>query len=715
MHVKPQVRAHTRIPVLAVVALTFLLGACGGGTTPTPTDNTDPLVHITSADASSTAAYVLTGFAVDNVDVTSLRYTLNGGSAQTLTLAGYSFSANLTLAPGNNEITVTASDAAGRSSSDSVTVNFATAPGAVTASASVAARGAAVTITGSNLGTAGSIDFGGVSATADSWTDSEIVVTIPANAPGGPQTVTVGTALGNSSFELFIGVEYQPGSIDGLVALGLPKGTAVLLGAGVYDQAGVFQVLDGLSLYGQGQGVTVLNVGAVPSNFIMVLTDPAGDVRLENLTLRADRIIVVPEEAVAWPLAAAGTYAAAGAGGSGLLVEALADLVADLSVDVQASPTGNSFSMVDVTIEDIEGGGLETLAQGTMTDVYLPSAIYLENVTYDGAESTAVLAASGDVVIRDSEFSLTAHGMVSLYGAVDILNTGLFGTPFPASTGFTSLVWARGSITIDESRFVSYVETLRIETLPVETVPDLLSSGQLSITNSEFETLDANPADVDDTGNLRIIARPGAALVSGNQFTVHRDLYIDGAAAAILVTDNTVTLGTNPADIPASRILLGNGMANHILPPAITFSNNTVTWLNQGNVTVEARNDFVIEGNSFTSGGGGVAVSAYQVAQNPDLDLTITNNTFTDFESALALTAYSTTAGHWDVTVTGNIFGFPIDAAGKVATLTDMVEATINANGNRWGTQTNTGILNGWIVELGGTTPGIMNITTVMP
>ena len=219
-----------RLPLIAALLLTTTLVACGGGVT-APTDDSDPVVQITSPSSSDTVAYQLTGVAMDNVQVTELAYTLGDAEPQPLTMTGNTFSATLTMAAGPNRITVTATDAAGNEGSDSVTVDYVAEPAGVTSSDEIAARGDSIVISGSNLGAAGEVLLGDAVLITDSWTESEITLTIPEDAPGGPQTVTVRTPGGDSSFELFVGVDYGPGTLDDLAAEGHPTGTAVLLSA----------------------------------------------------------------------------------------------------------------------------------------------------------------------------------------------------------------------------------------------------------------------------------------------------------------------------------------------------------------------------------------------------------------------------------------------------------------------------------------------------
>ena len=161
--------------------LLTVLVACGKNTPdpPDPSDSSQPVVEITSATSSQTAAYQLTGVAIDDVGVTELEYTHDGGDAQALSLTGNTFSAGLTLTAGANEINVTARDAAGNEGSHSLTVEYLAPPSGVSSSQTVAARGDDLVITGSGLGRSGEVLIGGVTVPTSSWSDSEITLTIP--------------------------------------------------------------------------------------------------------------------------------------------------------------------------------------------------------------------------------------------------------------------------------------------------------------------------------------------------------------------------------------------------------------------------------------------------------------------------------------------------------------------------------------------------------
>jgi hypothetical protein len=82
----------------------------------------------------------------------------------------------------------------------SSTATFLLTPSITSLSASSGAIGDSITITGTSFGaTAGAITFNGLAATPSSWTDTSIVVPVPAGATSGPVLVTVNGAASNGA------------------------------------------------------------------------------------------------------------------------------------------------------------------------------------------------------------------------------------------------------------------------------------------------------------------------------------------------------------------------------------------------------------------------------------------------------------------------------------------------------------------------------------
>ncbi|AZI41723.1 hypothetical protein EHF33_02320 [Deinococcus psychrotolerans] len=112
---------------LAVLTLGLALTACSGGT-PTPTgDTTKPTLSASAAPTTTNASITVSGTSSDNVGVTAIEYTLNGGARQSVTV-GDTFSFPAALNVGSNTIVVYAKDAAGNETSTTLTVTRSNAP-----------------------------------------------------------------------------------------------------------------------------------------------------------------------------------------------------------------------------------------------------------------------------------------------------------------------------------------------------------------------------------------------------------------------------------------------------------------------------------------------------------------------------------------------------------------------------------------------------------
>lgn len=252
---------------LAAIAVLLILAACSKPAppatedpVPTEPDTAAPEVHVTSGNHSETAGYTLTGVSWDDTGTTSVTWSLNGGSDQPATLSATSFTADLTLSAGANTVLVTARDDAGNEGSATRTVTFSPTPAATAVSPDAALPGSDVTFTGTGLGDSGTVKVGGVTATTVSWSEDEVVFTVPAAAAPGPQPVLVTGTFGSTSGTLFVGFDFPAGSFEELAGLELPPGTAVRLAEGTYTGGPAGTVLlDNLSLHGRGRHLTFVD------------------------------------------------------------------------------------------------------------------------------------------------------------------------------------------------------------------------------------------------------------------------------------------------------------------------------------------------------------------------------------------------------------------------------------------------------------------------
>ncbi len=698
-----------RYPALsAVLGLVLILSACGGG----PTDSGNPAVHITSGTESATATYELAGVAFDDTGISGMTYTLGGAEAQPFTAGGGTFSVSLTLTPGANPITVTATDAAGNSGSDSVTVQYNAPPSGTSPNVDVAAIGDTIVISGSNFGTSGNLTIGDVSASTGSWTDSEISLTIPDNAPGGPQTITVASAHGTSTFEIFIGVDFPEGTLEELAALALPRGTAVRLGADTFGQSTTEVELDNLSLYGQGAGLTIVDSGA--SQILSLLADYDHDLVFADLTLRTDATLIGPStpESVGG-LATAASGAADLPGASELYEAALAagyDSHRNGGELSTQSLRSGSFTLRDLEIEEVTGLlGVLTLNPATISAY--PGALHVHNVTFTGTTSALVLLTAGDVTVTDSD--VTGGAVVASFaGNVTVENSRLHSSAAGSSFASTGVLYGRHLRMVDSS-FESYSEDVMIAAVDALLGPSSglpFGTGSMEITGTTIRALAADPAAPTYAGVLIMFAASDLSTISDNTITAHRELILGTMGGNFDFHDNTVTVGHSL--IASSPVGLQQGGAGTL--SFLDFRNNTVNWVTGGGLEVGGDFRVLIDSNTF-NGQSGQALSLYDSGSLTGVEFSAQDNTFAGFDEALYIELDGVGASPADLRFNGNIFDFPIDALGKVAVLQDVVEATIDADGNRWGTEDDVAVLNSYIERLGSTPGDMMEITGVMP
>jgi hypothetical protein len=95
----------------------------------TPPDTTDPAVSITSPTTGTTfetssSSIDLSGSASDNVDVSYVTWTNSKGGSGTASGTKFWSASNIQLKEGDNKLTITAEDAAGNQSTDTLTVAY---------------------------------------------------------------------------------------------------------------------------------------------------------------------------------------------------------------------------------------------------------------------------------------------------------------------------------------------------------------------------------------------------------------------------------------------------------------------------------------------------------------------------------------------------------------------------------------------------------------
>lgn len=743
---------HAVIRITLFVCLTVLLAACGSPGTPgTPgdTDELAPTVHITSPASSSLAEYQLTGIAYDNRAVTSV--TAGSGTTEPLTaeLTGDRFTASMTLQPGINTLTVTATDAAGNEGQAVVDVTYEPTASGLTADRDAATYGQTIVLTGSHLGEAGSVELGGIAVEPDSWTDSEIRVTVPVMAPAGPQSLLVHTSSGSSEFELFVGVAFEGPDLEALAGQELPKGTAVRLASGTYSASGPV-LLDNLSLYGQGLDRTIISLPAATTQ-LLVLADFGHDLVWQDLTLKVDSMFVYPSPDPALsPLAATTLLAPAE-----LLEHALARLEHAALETASQDGTAGSFQLRNVLIEQQPGGsGLQIADSGHYTTRVNSMAgdVLFDNVTII-SEAPLNVVPFGSVVIADSELSGSTTVLASLAARVSVDSSAISdnagGTTITASRGLTltdSLFDAAGPLLVDthlvgaagptavtgstfnstdstgqnsfvfgpaSSRFegntVHSASQLKFEINGPEAAVELINN---EITSDEginylFPFPDSSLTMTGNTtessySSVFLAEAPGLnLLVSNNTFTdagiLQFDLQFELASAR--VSDNIITAGSAETGRGSVDVRLRS-------TEPFVFSENDVTFLAQGYFYFFGNGKVQIQNNSLTGSETSASALMFFQQANQELDITVTNNEFTDFSSALFLRSSPTHTAPFNAQINENHFNFAINAAPQVAEIINIsaAQGPLDARNNTWGTISDAAIVQSFITYAGSDT-----------
>lgn len=727
MKTAPQASVHTHRPwswLSVPVALGIALTACGPSGPSGTADTTAPSVHITSAADSGSADYTLTGLAFDNVGVTLASYTIGDGEAQALTVAGQAFSAELTLTLGTNQIGVSARDAAGNVGSTSLTVTYSEsgpdgpAPSGLSLSSDVAAKGESITISGNDFGADGTVDIGGIDAIIDSWSEGSVELTVPENAPSGQQTLTLHAPGGSASVELFVGVHFPVGTLDELAALALPRGTAVLLDAGSYTMTATTLTLDNLSLYGQGEGATTVNTGSAPKALIIHVA-PGQDLVFQDLRLHTDATTLVPN-----PVGPLGASAGAEAFVGGPYGSP-ADIASAARAAWRASPEAHgpqthalagTITLRSLTLLEHSGGAGLVVGDLATSRLY-GGDIFVSDLSYTATGSSLVLLAGGDIQVEDSQLNVGSYGFLSFAGRVDVHASQLFGGSFSGIVSGSGVI-GFGGLGVTDSELRSQGPILQVLAGDAVYDPFLPAPAQTTIRGNTFRAIELNPAALpaNHAGVLLLNFAAGDTLIQDNLFVAQRGVDLNHGAGSVLLEGNDFVIGH--AAIPLSLWQIGHALQFN---SHLEFRDNTVEWLREGGLSIESAYTLVLDGNEFSNGtaGSGTALSLTQLIGVPgpidrDWDITVTDNVFHDFLNALRLESPLAAQGHITAAIVGNHFDFEFTAAPQVATLVGIDDATLNADGNRWGNIVSAATANGYILEGAGTTPGILTINDVI-
>lgn len=685
MDVKAANRQARRFALVAAVILGIVLSACAPG------DGVAPSLHITSGSVSPSASYTLTGVVTDNVGVAGAGYSLGGADEQPLAVTGETFSVNLTLQPGDNEIVVRARDAAGNVRTASITVDYQAAPAGAATTVDIAARGDTIVITGSNFGASGTADVGGAPAATGSWSNSQVELTIPMTAPGGPQEVAIHGPYGTTTLELFVGVHFPLGDLDDLVALGLPRGTAVRLEAGTYSvTAPVFLEIDNLSLYGQGADDTMLEFGATAALF---LANTGYDLVIADLAFSSTQFFFGPGAVDVVP-ASLGTAAATAYDPDEVLAQVAAlptpedfptlrefvDALAlpGATLHAQNAELG-SFTLQNARFTETAGGSL-VYGIHPGTGFAYGGNIRLAGFQLDAPTSVMQLLPGGEIEIVDSEILVFLTMIGTPAGNLRIDSSELTGD---AGAGGMLLLSTR-ALRIQDSALTGDLIQLAVmpTILPTEAGSSVLDNVAIAGTDLRIEIMAAELA------------------VRNSSVELGDSVYLEYEEASLAFRNNELTLGLDTA---FSQFLAEN-MGQY--SGYFEFSGNELSFAGHGWFGIEGHHDIVVTDNFVTNGtpATGTALSLIHADYSQPLKVIVTGNTFTDFWQALYLESSNLATGEFNLTVNHNVFDFPIDVLGKTAYLWQVMAATstLDATRNVWGDNTLVATVEGYVDYAGG-------------
>ena len=296
-----------------------------------PGDTTAPAVTITSPTSSATTTVATTpinigGTASDAVGVTQVTWSNNlGGSGTATGTTSWSVS-GIVLQTGSNVLTITARDAAGNSSTDTLTVTYApdsTAPQVIistpTSSSSTTVANSTLNLGGTASDSVGvtqvtwTNDRGGSGTTTGTtnWSVSGVVLQLGVNV----LTVSARDAAGNVGTDS-LSVTYGPDTTAPAVTITSPTSNATLavglaslnIGGSASDAIGVTQVswTNDRGGSGNASGTTSWSVSGIAlqsgSNILTVTArDAAGNTNTDTLTVTYTPDTVAPVVTITGP------------------------------------------------------------------------------------------------------------------------------------------------------------------------------------------------------------------------------------------------------------------------------------------------------------------------------------------------------------------------------------------------------------------------------
>ncbi|HET8986638.1 MAG TPA: hypothetical protein VFN03_12860, partial [Trueperaceae bacterium] len=178
-----------------------------------------------------------------------------------------------------------------------------------------------------------------------------------------------------------------------------------------------------------------------------------------------------------------------------------------------------------------------------------------------------------------------------------------------------------------------------------------------------------------------------ATSVAGNDLT---------SSGLVLLAVNGGSLAATENDLSAGGVLVLD-----LAGTTGSFADNTVTIANAtAGLVLDNATNMSITGNEVTATGvpGPTSPALVINATTGPLAATVTGNTFTGFSRAIAIQDVLDAQVGIDATITDNVFDFTIDAAPKVAELSNVADV-IDASNNQWGSNTVLATVQGYVTR----------------
>lgn len=559
--------------------------------------------------------------------------------------------------------------------------------------------GETITVSGLEFSDEGSIAIGEVSATTSSWGPTEVILVVPEGVLAGPQELTLTTAHGSASTELFVGVDFVSGTLDQLEEMALPKGTAVRLGRGTFSSDAEMVVLNNLSLHGSDKDETLLGL-TDEYGILALLADDDRHLSVSNLTIEAFATAVIPEPFGEIQLLSAGPTT------TGRLADALRTQVLEGNLSAlweqqgmrvqesrllpQAASKG-SFVLrdVDLTLPGDDGVPLMTMVYSDEPALIYAGDLSLERVSITPSEAVLYVLSGGDLTITDSAISANFFGIGSMFGGLSITASD-FVLGEDESDGF--LVAPSGMV-IQESTFVSEDGTIEIFTNFDETETAVRNT--LTLTDNRFSLQSKGP----NRGEFGIGMTATEADISGNEIIAEGGVFVYGSSGELRLRDNDMTIGSPGAAAPL--VLEGSGRHR------VTVEENAVAF--QGGAGIEiigAPSITAVVRHNTVTGDGGTALLGVKEDRpfaSGEFYLTAEDNVFSGFYQALYFEMGSDRSGLYEVKVNHNHFDFDIYESPQTATLNNLpFDTEVDATNNIWGMNTDAAIVSSYVEVFGG-------------